>query len=171
MGKHITMEAVQRLGDIRLKDLVSVKGGESAVDILHEAIQKENVRIGCIGVECTGKSSVLKAIIKDMGYFDEKETCDEVKDEREAKFVMSKRCKFFTMRAENIEDMLDKLREMSGKEIMEPCIIVTCKADREKKFICSIDEIFIMDGFNGINNLVTYNKEKLHRVSDISYMI
>ena len=166
MGKLITMESVKRLGGIRLKDLVGVKGSNVAVDIIHEAIQKDNIRVGCIGLPGTGKTSVLKAVMQDIGYFNEKETCDEVIDERDAKFVTSKRCRFFTMHANNIEDMIERLKLQSGKSVIEPCLIITCKDSIDKKYIYAIDEITVLDGVNNINNLAICNKDKIHKIND-----
>lgn len=168
MIKNITKEDVRETREIKLEDLVGVKGASKAVSIIREA-NKRDLRIACIGTQGSGKTLVLKSILFDKGYFNETETCDNANDTKTLEFANSEHCKYFTSSVDSVENLIDKIKSLTGREIVRDCIVITRDInDKGIKYVKSIDEITSFDGVNIINNIMTIHKDKCHKLNDIT---
>lgn len=168
MIRNITNEDVRETREIKLEDLVGVKGASKAVAIIKEANEKD-LRIACVGTQGSGKTLVLKAILFDKGSFDVAETCDNANNKETLEFANSTKCKYFTSSAKSAEELVDMIKTITGRETVRDCVVITRDVtDKGVKFIKSIDEITTFDGVTTINNIMTIHKDKCHKTNDIT---
>lgn len=168
MARNISRQEVAEVRDLRLLDVMGAKGGHVAEEVIREALEK-GLKIACIGGQGTGKSLLMKVILNMASYYEPERTMDEVIEVREFKTANSDRLDFFVASAENGEELLAKMKKMTGKDLISDMIVITRAVDKEKgKFIKSIEEITAYDGVNVVNTLVEVKKEKFVKVNDIS---
>ena len=168
MARNITRQEVAEVRGYKLHDIMGVKGSNIAVDTINEALKK-GVKIACIGGQGTGKSLLMKVILGNANYYEPERTLDDIKEIREFKTANSDRVDFFVAEAESGEELVNKMKEMTGKDVISDFIVITRAVDKEKgKYIKSIEEVTSYDGVNVVNTLVEVKKDKFVKVNDIT---
>lgn len=168
MARNITRQEVAEVRGYKLHDIMGAKGSNIAVDTIKDALKK-GVKIACIGGQGTGKSLLMKVILSNADYYEPERTLDDIREVREFKTANSDRVDFFIAEAESGEELLAKMKEMTGKSLINNFIVITRAVDKEKgKYIKSIEEITSYDGVNAINTLVEVKKDKFVKVNDIT---
>jgi ATPase subunit of ABC transporter with duplicated ATPase domains len=168
MARNITREEVAEVREIKLQDIMGAKGSHVAIETINEALKKR-LKVACIGGQGTGKSLLMKVILNEATYYEPERTLDEAVDTREFKQVNSDRIDYFVASAENAEELLDKIKERTGKDLVDNMIVITRAIDHDKgKYVKSIEEITSYDGVNKVNTLVEVKKDRFVKVNDIS---
>ena len=131
MARNISRQEVAEVRDLRLLDVMGAKGGHVAEEAIREALEK-GLKIACIGGQGTGKSLLMKVILNMASYYEPERTMDEVIEVREFKTANSDRLDFFVASAENGEELLAKMKKMTGKDLISDMIVITRAVDKEK---------------------------------------
>lgn len=168
MARNITRQEVAEVRGYKLQDIMGVKGSSIATEVIREALKK-GLKIACIGGQGTGKSLLMKVILSEAAYYEPERTIDDIKDVRDFKTANSDRVDFFVVEAHSGEELLNKMKDMTGKTVINDTLVITRAVDKEKgKYIKSIEEIASYDGVNVINTIVEVKKEKFVKVNDIT---
>lgn len=168
MARNITREEVAEVRGYKLQDIMGVKGSTVATEVIREALKK-GIKIACIGGQGTGKSLAMKVILSEANYYEPERTLDEVIEVRDFKTANSDRIDFFIAEAGSAEELLNIMKEKTGKDVISDMLVITRAVDKEKgKYIKSIEEITSYDGTNVINSIIEIRKEKFNKVNDIS---
>ena len=168
MARNITRQEVAEVRGFRLEEIMGAKGAHIAAEVIREALEK-GLKIACIGGQGTGKSLLMKVILNEANYYEPERTLDEAVEIREFKTANSNRLDFFVASAESGEELLKKMKEITGKELISDMIVITREVDKDKgKYVKSIEEITSNDGINIVNTLVELRKGKFNRVGDIT---
>lgn len=168
MARNITRQEVAEVRGFNLEEIMGAKGAHIATEVIREALKK-GLKIACIGGQGTGKSLLMKVILNEAIYYEPERTLDEAVEVREFKTANSDRLDFFVASAESGEELLEKMKEKTGKELISDMIVITRAVDREKgKYVRSIQEITSNDGVNVVNTIVELRKDKFNKVGDIT---
>lgn len=168
MARNISRQEVAEVRGYGLQDIMGAKGAHIATDVIKEALEK-GLKIACIGGQGTGKSLLMKVILNGATYYEPERTLDEVIEVREFKTANSDRLDFFVATAGGADELLKKMQEMTGKDLICDMIVITREVAKDgTKFIKSIEEITSYDGVNVVNTLVEVKKEKFVKVNDIT---
>lgn len=168
MFRQITRTQVSEVRDYPMETLLGVKGASKAAEVIREVTKKGNAKICCIGKQGTGKTMMLKSILYDLGCFEEKEAYDEAQIREDFKLALSRKCKYFTVAAADVNELLTILRE-HHKGSLPSMLVVTCALNKDgKKHVSSIDEITELDGETVINNIITIHKDKYIKVNELT---
>ena len=168
MGKNISVQEVAEVRGYKLEDVLGAKGVYLATEVIRGAL-KDKIKIACIGRQGTGKSFLMRVILKEAKHYVPERTLDEVEEVREFTTANSDRLDFFVATAESGEDLLQKMKEITGKEVINDMLVVTREVDKNgNKYVKSIEEISSFDGVNVVTSLVVEKKGKFVKINERS---
>lgn len=168
MFRQITRTQVSEVRDYPMETLFGVKGASKAAEVIREVAKKGKAKICCIGEQGTGKTMMLKSILYDLACFEEKEAYDEAKSSEDFKLALSRKCKYFTVAAADVNELITILRE-HHKGTLPSMLVVTCSlTENGKKHVSSIDEITEFEGETVVNNIITIHKDKYTKVAELT---
>ena len=168
MIKRITKQDVADVREIKLDDIISLKGTKVVSEVINDALRM-NKKIVCIGGQASGKTLLMRVLINKRCDFDEDSTCDDATTAEDYNFIASNKCKYATCYAKSTEDFLEAIKQRTGRDTIGNCVVITRKIDTDthSKIITNIDEIVEYDGVNVINNIVDIHKDKYRKLSDL----
>lgn len=155
MAKRFEYKDIEEMRDYKLEDVCAFKSKHIVVDKIIEALANKE-RIICVGPQNSGKSYIMKLILRSAVSYNPEETLDEPLNSEEFR---GDKIKYFVMRLNDGEDLVDKIRERTGKHKVNDMLVVHTKFDAEHgRYISKLQELKTECGDLVLNDIVTVNK-------------
>lgn len=118
MAKRFEYADIGEMWGYNLEDACKFKSKHLVSDTI-EGARKDGYDIICVGPQGSGKSFVMRLVLKSMPSFNPEETMDEASNG-----AVGDNIKYWVMRLYEGEDVVSKIRERTGKHAVHNTLIV-----------------------------------------------
>lgn len=118
MAKRFEYTDISEMQGYNLEDVCKFKSKHLVVDAINEA-RKNDYNIICVGPQGSGKSFVMRLVLKSLPSYNPEETMDEA-----GAGAVGDEVKYWVMRLNEGEDLVSKIRERTGKHEVHNTLIV-----------------------------------------------